>query len=123
MVVYDLNVLPSSTVTIAPFAVVSSFRVHLTAEQVEAIAHVQHGITIDAVVLRIAAPRCAHPSLKVALLSEQVVKVERYDECLALEERLGYLSVPYQFIGVRGRIVVTASTMFAKVSAYLESSR
>ena len=48
----------------------------------------EHGVRVDAVVLGVAAPRGIHPPLIVALLMEDVVKIEGYDECLALEERL-----------------------------------
>ena len=69
-----------------PFLFVSSFAVFLAAEDVETVAHVQHDVGVDAVVVRVA-PGCGiHPSVEVALLPENVVEVEGYDKRLVLEE-------------------------------------
>ena len=80
----------------------------------------EHGVAVDAVVLCVAASRSAHPSVEVALLTEQVAEVLGYDKGLALEECLGYLSVPNQFVGVGRWVVVSASAMFANIGADLE---
>ena len=77
-----------SAVAVAPLLVVASLGVDFPAEHVQAVAHVEHGIAVDAVEARVAASRGIDPSLVVALLSEEVVEVEGHDERLALEEGL-----------------------------------
>ena len=67
-----------------PFLLVSSFVVFLATEDVETIAHVQHDIGVDAVVVCVV-PGCGiHPSVEVALLSENVVEVKGDDKRLVL---------------------------------------
>lgn len=109
----SINLLPP--VAIAPLFVVTAFGVNLAAEHVQAIAHMKHGIAVDAVVAGVAAPVGIHPSLVVALLPQEVVEVKRHDEGLALEERLRYLTVPDEFVGIRGGVVVTSSAILMQI--------
>ena len=81
----------------------------------------EHGVAVDAVVASIATGVGVHPSLVVALLLEKVVEVESHDKSFTAEEGFGDLSVPNQFVGVHGGVVVATTAMFADVGAYLES--
>ena len=83
----------------------------------------EHGIGVDAVVLGIATGVSVNPTLEVALLLEQVVEIECHDEGLALEEGLGDLSVPDEFVGVHRRVVISPTAVFADVGADLEPCR
>ena len=83
----------------------------------------KHGIGVDTVVLGIATGVGVDPTLEVALLLEQVVEIECHDEGLALEEGLGDLSVPDEFVGVHRRVVISPTAVFADVGADLEPCR
>ena len=109
-----------SLVTIAPFLVVTALGINLAAKHIQAITHVEHGIGIDAVILRIAAPRSIHPALVVALLTQQVVEVQGHDERFVLEERLRQLSVPDEFVGIHRGVVIASATTLMEIAAQLK---
>ena len=87
-------------VAVAPFLVVAAFGIYFSAEHVETVANVEHGIGVNAIILGVATTGGVHPAFIVGLLAEQVVEVECYDERLVLQEWFRYLSVPQQFVGV-----------------------
>ena len=66
---------PATTAVVvatAPFLVVAALSVDFAAEYVEAVAHVEHGIGVDAVLLGIATACGIHPALVVGLLTQQI---------------------------------------------------
>lgn len=90
-----------TSVTITPFLIITAFGVNLAAEHVQAIAHVKHGIAVDAVVAGVTASVSIYPTLVVALLAKEVVEVQCHNKAFVLEERLRYLAVPDEFVGIR----------------------
>ena len=111
----------SATVSVTPFLVVTALGVNLSAKHIESVAHVEHGIRVDAVVSRLAPAGGIHPSLVVALLAQEVIEVEGHDEGFAFEEGLRHLSVPYQLIGVHRRVVVSTAAILVYLAAHLYS--
>ena len=91
---------PASAVVVAPFLVVASLGIDLTTEHVETIAHMEHGVAVNAVVAGIATTVGVDPALVVRLLTQQVVEVQGYDKGLALEEGFGHLTVPDELVCV-----------------------
>lgn len=83
----------------------------------------QHGVRVNAVEAGIATTSGVYPSLVVALLPQQIVEVKGHDERLILEERLGYLTIPYQLVGVHRGIVIATTTALVQVHAQLEVER
>ena len=53
----------ASAVAVAPLLVVASFGIDLTAEHIQAIAHMKHGIRVNAVVSSVATTRGVDPSV------------------------------------------------------------
>ena len=90
-----------TSVAIAPLFVVTAFGVNLATEHVQAITHVKHGIAVDAVVAGVTASVSIYPTLVVALLAKEVVEVQCHNKAFILEERLRYLTVPNEFVGIR----------------------
>ena len=119
-----ISPLSSSTlIAVTPLLVIASFCIHLATEHIQAVAHVQHGVRVDAVIPCITTTGSTYPTFIVALLSQQVVEVQRHNQRLALQEGLGYLTVPYQFVGVRRRIVITPSATLMQITAHLDIKR
>ena len=83
----------------------------------------QHGVRVNAVEAGIATTSGVYPTLVVALLSQQIVEVKGHDERLILEERLGYLTIPYQLVGVHRGIVIATTTALVQVHTQLEVER
>ena len=83
----------------------------------------QHGVGIDAVVACVASAGGGHPAVVVALLTKEVIEVERYGECLVAEEGLGKLTVPDEFVGVHGGVVVASAAGLPQVGADLKPTR
>ena len=72
--------LPTSLIAIAPLLVVSAFGINLTAKHIQAVAYVEHGIGVDAVIAGVTATRGIDPAFVVALLTKQIVEVKGNDE-------------------------------------------
>ena len=78
----------SPLIPLPPFLIVTTFRIHLSAEHIQAVAHMQHGIAVHTIVFRIASTSGIHPMVEVALLSKQIVEVQGNDQGFTLQERL-----------------------------------
>ena len=111
----------AALVAVSPLFVVAVLSVFLATEHIEAVAHVEHGVAVDAVVAGVAAAGGTDPTLVVRLLAEEVVEIEGDDERLVAEERLRYLAVPEQFVGVRRWVIVASSAALVDVAADLET--
>ena len=105
----------SPAVAITPFLVVTTFCIDFTSKHVQAITYMKHGVGVDAVVAGVAAPVGIDPTFIVALLSEKVVEVERHNQRLALEERLGELSIPDELVGVARWVIVATAAVFMQI--------
>ena len=78
-----MNTYILSPVTVAPFLVISPLCVHLSAKHIEAVAHMEHGIGVDAIVASVASAGCTHISLIITLFPQEVIKVECHNERFA----------------------------------------
>ena len=70
----------ATTVVVTPFLVVTTLGVHLTAKHIQTIAHVEHGIRVDAIVARFTTAVGIHPTAEVRLLPQKVVEIEGHNE-------------------------------------------
>ena len=110
-----------TSVAIAPLLVVTAFGVNFATEHIQAITHVKHGIAVDAVVAGIATPVGIHPTLVVALLAKEVVEVQCHNKAFVLEERLRYLAVPDEFVGIRRGVIETSPAILVQIGRELET--
>ena len=83
----------------------------------------QHGVAVDAVILDVAALRGVDGSAEVALVVENVVKLQHHRQRLALEEALCYLRVPHQLVRVHRLVAVAASAVLVQVGAEAHAPR
>ena len=81
----------------------------------------EHGVRVDAVVASVTSPVGIHPTFVVALLIKKVIEVEGHNKRLALEESLRNLTVPYQLVGVRRRVVIASATVLVQIGRDFEA--
>ena len=91
----------------------------LSTHSLEAVRDAQHGKRIDRIILRIATHTLVYHSSKVALVLQNIIELQIYDEVLCTKEALAYLYVPYQFVGIERRIVITSAAAHVHIGRQL----
>ena len=90
----------TGTIAHAPF---------LASEIAQLIDHMEHGITVHGIVFRIATPVGCQMTGEIALLTEDVIKLESDYQTTMREQLLRDLRIPYHLSGVEICIAVTSS--------------
>lgn len=75
----------------------------------------KHSIRIDSVVTRVAALVSVDGTADVAAVLQNIIPLERDGQSVALQERLGHLRVPKQFVGVHAGRGETATAVLTDV--------
>lgn len=95
----------------------------LSSEEVQAVADVEQGVGVDAVILRVAALHGVDGAAVVALLVEDVVQLQADGERLALEEALRDLCIPDELVGVHRAVGIAPSALVVQVGGEARSPR
>ncbi len=94
-----------------------------TAEEVQTVAHMEHGIRRDGVHLLVAPAVGIDGAAEVGLFVQDVIPLQHDGELLAAQEALTQLCVPYQLVGVQCLVAVSALTETVEVGAQVHSPR
>ena len=85
------------------------------AEDVYAVDGVEHGVAVNTVILGVAALHGVDGAAEVALLVQDVIKLQRHGKGVVLKEALAKLRVPYQLVCVHRSVAITAAAVLMKV--------
>lgn len=86
-----------------------------TFEYVQAVDEVYHAVTVYRFVPRVAAPLRVDGMLCVAAVLQDVLETDAECRGIFFQKVLGYLCVPYKFVGIHGRVVVSATAVHAHI--------
>lgn len=89
-----------------------------TAEDVETVDDVKHGVLVDGVVPSVAAHHFVDGARQVRLTVQQVVKLQADGERVAPQEALRHLCVPDELVGIHGGIAESAPAVHVQVGGY-----
>ena len=81
----------------------------LASEIAQLIDHMEHGITVHGIVFRIATPVGCQMTGEIALLTEDVIKLESDYQATTREQLLRDLRIPYHLCGVESGVAVASS--------------
>ena len=95
----------------------------LATEEVQAVADVEQGVGVDAVILRVAALHGVDGAAVVALLVEDVVQLQADGEWLALEKALRDLCIPDELVGVHRAVGIAPSALVVQIGGEARTPR
>ena len=72
----------------------------LASKSIETVDDMHHCIAVDCVILRITSHHVIDGARQTALLVKDVIQLQTYCECLALQEAVTNLCIPNQLVGV-----------------------
>ena len=95
----------------------------LSAENIQPIDNVQHGITVDTVVPRIAAPHGIDRTTEIAFVAQDIVELKRECQILLPQEALRQLRIPHQLVRIHRSVAETAPAVFMQIGGEARSPR
>ena len=93
----------------------STASVIASAEEVQTVTDVQHGIAGNGVDFLVSPTVGVDGTCKVGLFAQDVVPLQHHSKHLALEEAVRQLSIPQQFVGIQRLVVVAASAKTVEI--------
>lgn len=93
------------------------------AEHVHPVLHMEQAVAANAVVLGVTATVIVHDSTEIALLTEDVIELAHHRQRFTSQESVTDLCCPYQFVGVHGGLIESASAILMDIGGNARAPR